>query len=684
MFTYGIETLIRPQLNDPIVKGLSDFFIKLKKLNNKYYIKRTIDTGDFELSFLEINKEFDKLIYGRFNFHIEIKPYKTFAVLPIVNQDLKKTKPLSITGDIKKAMRQIKDFSKYIKDHEVIIDTKNARLLNLKDDWSITYFYDTNALNDLTPIDFPAITLHEIGHVFTLIEMYGNTTKQIVSLSQAFLSIDPMKTLGSKLAVSKKSKTPEKDISLLLYDKLDSTMLDNTLAVGRKNVGTDSEYEADDFVAKFGLSGDLTVALVKLIEVEKLGLSQLPKLIIYLTSLDIFLALLIVIMELDIPLLIIVVLIGFMIRLLYFIYNISHVTSDRNPGGDEHGDLLTRVKNLKLDIIAILRTTELNNKEKKHLLKQLDSIEDKTEIINKSIFNSVLGAMVNRILMPNLNIRDELASQLQSLINNEFYVKQARFGVGIENRLAAIKPNVYMYIVSLFSKWLTNMFKNADPSTFKKLNGLLEGYGLYLEPNNTGNDFKLNVRSLNDIDISGGVSTVAFTPKEKSDSIITLTLDSLKIKYMLANPLITIYDIQKIKFTNNKYLYMVNVERFTHMEDSAKIVHKKDRDIAYKLLRDIADLIDKSADDYGAISLIKELDLIFNSNIKNLNLIKPQLDIVYNIVKELPRDTTAFFDMYGTNIMFNKDGKLVVTDPIYYPSPLANKVSNDLDITKYE
>ena len=684
MFTHGTETLIRPQLNDPIVTDLGKFFTKLKKLNNQYYIRQTIDKKDFNLSYTKLKDEFDALIFDRFNFHIELKPYHTFAVLPIVNQDLKEIKPLAIVADVKKAIKQIKQFSKYIEDNEVIIDTKRAKFHNFNDEWSITYFYDTNTLDTLTDKDFAAITLHEIGHVFTLIEMYGNTTKQIVSLSEAFLSIDPMKELGKKLAVSKKKQDPEKDISLMLYDALDSAIPKDTLAVGRKDVDTDSEYEADDFVAKFGLAGDLTTALVKLTDVEHLGMSQLPKILLMVTILDNILAIVLALLFLDIPLVILFVLVSFVVRFVFFIFNITSVASTRNPGGDEHGDLLTRVKNLKLDIIAILRTTELNNKEKKQLLNQLDSIEDKTKIINKSIYNSILGSMVNKILMPNLNVRDELASQLQSLINNELYVKQARFGVGIENRLAAIKPNVYLNTVWLFSEWLTNMFKNTNQSNIKTLNSLLEGYGLYLEPNITGNNFKLNIRSLNDIDINDGVSTIAFIPKEKSDSILTLTLDSLKIKYMLANSLITIYDIQKIRFTDNKYLYMVDVERFLHINDDNENVSKEDSDAVHKLINDIDSLLEEKYNDYGSMSLIKKLDIILNSDIKNLDLIKSQLSIVYDIVKDLPDDAMAYFDLHANNIMLNKKGKIVVTDPIYYPSPLANKVSNDLDITKYE
>ena len=684
MFTHGTETLIRPQLNDPIVTDLGKFFTKLKKLNNQYYIRQTIDKKDFNLSYTKLKDEFDALIFDRFNFHIELKPYHTFAVLPIVNQDLKEVKPLAIVADVKKAIKQIKQFSKYIEDNEVIIDTKRAKFHNFNDEWSITYFYDTNTLDTLTDKDFAAITLHEIGHVFTLIEMYGNTTKQIVSLSEAFLSIDPMKELGNKLAVSKKKQDPEKGISLMLYDALGSTIPKDTLAVGRKDVDTDSEYEADDFVAKFGLAGDLTTALVKLTDAEHLGMSQLPKILLMVTILDNIVAIVLALLFLDIPVAILFVLLSFVVRFIFFIFNITSVTSNRNPGGDEHGDLLTRVNNLKLDIITILRTTELNNKEKKQLLNQLDSIEDKIDIINKSIYNSILGTMVNKILMPNINVRDELAGQLQSLINNEFYVKQARFGVGIENRLATIKPNVYLNTVRLFSDWLTNMFKNTDQSNIEILNSLLEGYGLYLEPNITGNNFKLNIRSLNDIDINDGASTIAFIPKEKSDSILTLTLDSLKIKYMLTNPLITIYDIQKIKFTDNKHLYMVDVERFSHINDDNENVSKEDSDAVHKLINDIDSLLEEKYNNYGSMSLIKKLDSILNSDIKNLDLIKSQLSIVYDIVKDLPDNAMAYFDLHGNNIMFNKRGKIVVTDPIYYPSPLANKVSNDLDITKYE
>ena len=87
MITPGLETLIQPQLNDPVIDQISNFYPKLKKLEKQYRIKRSISKKDYTASLDKLKKEFDDIIYNRFNFHMEIKPSFTFATFPIHNTD---------------------------------------------------------------------------------------------------------------------------------------------------------------------------------------------------------------------------------------------------------------------------------------------------------------------------------------------------------------------------------------------------------------------------------------------------------------------------------------------------------------------------------------------------------------------------------------------------------------------
>jgi len=671
MIKAGIETLIRPQLNDEVITHIETFFGKLHKLCTQFYIKDIITPSEFNTSFTKLQEEFDTIIYNRFNFHITMKPYSTFAILPIFNQDLKVTKPLSITKDIKKALKQIKEFSYYIEDNEVLIDTKNAKFHNFKDTWVMTYLIDPEMIPLLTARDFTVITLHEIGHVFTLIEMYSNTTRQTASLSKALLSIDPYGELCKYIGISKKDKDNTKDVSLLLYDKVDDDMEKVFLAYGRDDVDTDSEYEADDFVSKFGLSGDLTTTLVKLTDAEKLGLSRAPILFLTMTTLDNLAFLILAVLLVDLPLAISLVVISMLVKITVFIFDITNVTKNRNPSGDEHGDFGTRVEHLRAGIISVIRTTSLDTKEKKRLLKQLDAIDNKIDIINKSIYNSILGSLVNDLLKPNLNIRDELSSLLSSLIDNELYVSQARFGVGVENRLAAIKPNVFITKDSLFSNWLVNIFNNTEDKIFSTLNELLDKYGLYVEYK----DGSLTVRSFNDLTISTGISTIAFIPVETSETIITLTLDAVKLNYLLANDKITVYDIQKIQLTDTKFLYLVEVERCKHISYKSELGEQLN-----KLVDDMDAAVTRHREEYGSSTAAVQLDIMLASDVPNLDLLKTDLMLARSTIDGLPNTVAINLDLHMGNIMLNKTGRIVITDPIYYSAGLASKVSNDIDI----
>jgi len=687
MIKPGIETLIQPQLNDPIIDKLSKYFTKLQKLERQYRINNSINRKEYEISFKSLRDEFDKIIYDRFNFHIDIKPFNTFAVLPIINEDtLKNSKGnvyLGLKNDVKKAYRQIKQFAAYIEDHEVIIDRKRAKFINFKDSWSITYFYEPNWLEHLTGIEFTTITLHEIGHVFTLIEMYSLTNKQIYSLLESFLSIDPMKQLSRKLAITKnKNKNKEADVTIMLYDNLNKPISDNILVIGRENNNEDNEYQADDFVAKFGLGGELSKTLVKISDTQSATYTNLSIILI----LDFILLTTLITVLLApigvIPILIIISLVSFIIKLVSLISSLLNSTDNRNPTGDVHGSFLERIKSIKYGTISILRTVKLTKEETKAILTQLDYIESSAGIVEKSIFNSLLGSVVNKLLAPNLNIRDELADLLRSTIDNDLYVKQARFGVGIENRIADIKPNVYIYNNIYFSGWISILFKQMGPIGIKNINDILEEYGIYIEMKVSNDDTSFVIRSLNDINISDGVSTIAFISKNNSDTILTLTMDMLKIKYQLENPLITIYNIQKVKATDNKYIYIMEVDRLKHIKDSDDISEKR-KDEIYNLISDIRKFIKDRLNNYGDALAGKMLPLLISSNIKNLDIIRPQLVILNNLIKELPIDTYGSLDITDDNLMLNKKGDVVVTDPIYYPYTLAAKTNNDIDLTKY-
>ena len=219
-FLAGNESLIQEQLNDPIIGDIGNIYDKVSKLSRIYFNNKSIHKKEFDHDFKNIVKDFNSITYKRFGIHINLRNSNTFAIIPIFNPDQIdlnsfKAKQTDVTHGIK----QIKDFTKWLDGNELILDKKEARFLNMPLDYYIPLFISTKHINSLSKEEFTAIILHEIGHVFTLLEMYTKTSLTTSILLTNFLRNKTTIETSKDLTISKQPKNNEHGLQLI-FDKV--------------------------------------------------------------------------------------------------------------------------------------------------------------------------------------------------------------------------------------------------------------------------------------------------------------------------------------------------------------------------------------------------------------------------------------------------------------------------------
>jgi hypothetical protein len=395
----GNESLIKEQLNDPICGEIGNIYDKVSKIAKLYYDKRSITKKDFDHEFNIITKEFSKLTYDRFGIHITLRNSNTFAIIPIFNPDQIDVGSFkSMRSDIKHGMKQIKDFNKWLDNNSLILDKENAKFINLPIGYYVPLFISPKSLKIINKDEFTAIILHEIGHAFTLMEMYSKTTETTSILLTNFLRNKTVTETTKDLKITKKPKN-EKDGLQLIFESVEKNI--RTIALGGTNTGqTDSEWEADNFAAKFGYGEALTSVLIKMNAIDSLTFSNTGAIIILLSMARIALSALLI--SLIVPGgIAIMIAIG-----IEFTLTIKRLTElltmhgTRNPINDEHGSMLQRIDNIKTSVIEVIRKSDISKKETKLLLKQYDNIiENMTKLENSAHGKVLIGLMSDYFLI---------------------------------------------------------------------------------------------------------------------------------------------------------------------------------------------------------------------------------------------------------------------------------------------
>lgn len=465
----GAESLIGNHINDKFRVVLSDIYNNLVNIGKKYYIKKSITKNEYDKEFDKVVKHFEKETIDRFNIKISLRNSKTFAVMPLYNTESFGSFNFGKNKDAKNAVRQLKEFNKYLESNIININLKDVTIENLPNDFYFPLFIDVKTIvTDIEEDEFGAIVTHEIGHIFTLLEMYSSSVKSTSSILNSLLKNDTLDKTLENLNITTNDNLSDSEKSVMIYKHITKEIRDINLASGRENDRTDTEYNADNFAVKFGYGDALLKALNKTSETRDITFD-------YLFSIGIFKIICSMLISVLVRLFITNTF-TFLSLTLFFIFldvlnNLTNLTvNKRNPNGDSHGDLKTRANRIRTSIISLLRTNNLNRDDLKLIVKQLDIADREIDILDKSLIDSVFGSIVHKSLSVNLNIQDSLASSVDSLINNNLYVSSAKFQDGIES--ASYKGKKHPVVDKL-----NNVFKNI---TDKNLIVVIKDYTEYI------------------------------------------------------------------------------------------------------------------------------------------------------------------------------------------------------------
>ena len=452
----GLESLITEQLNDPVCDYIQKLHGKLTKLNNLYTVKKSISKKELATEFKRISNEAMETFADRFGVKIAMVRSNTFAIIPLVNINNLDVGALRATGkSVKKAIAEVKRFNKWMETNSVIIDKHKAYVHNVPSHNEVQLFISLKDLDALTKEEFTSIILHEIGHLFTLLEMFNTTTATTSTLLNNFLRGRSIIESAEKLRVGNTNDgAPIDEPSALISLSNGVTKKVRDLGLGSHNTGqVNSEYEADNFTTKFGYASPLSSALVKLNYVSDLSFTMTAGVVVFITTARILTSALILTLALPGGIAVSAALILNMGVLIHTFGKSVASHSGRNPINDEHGSLKDRLEHIRNSLVETIRHADIDNATLKDLVKQFESIENDLELLDKSAYGTLLASLLSEYLSGNLNTEDELAGKLNTLLNTKLYVQEAKFGLGMESiNYQGKKDPVINKLITFFAK----------------------------------------------------------------------------------------------------------------------------------------------------------------------------------------------------------------------------------------
>lgn len=446
--------MIDYQPNDIIIPALEKQYSEiLFKLNNN------LSSKDI---FINLDK-IDSIIKDRFGFTTKhcIKNdgnlIQTYSIPPqglstLINKNIKQQMNF-IKDNIKEndnrskldKIETVEDYNKLLSDvikssdsleqqlgKGIIINRKNAKILNLPNDYVVYIFIDTEELVDLNlkPKELVAILLHEVGHIFNDIEYSYTLVRNNFTFIDTFIDNvrNKNKNVKESLILSYSSVTGNQDFNML-KDKSSInvllTILHDILKQAKFNFNKNTMFQvekmADTFAGRFGLHKELVIALNK----SNYNVSNIGKYLLLL--INIFLILNIVILFL------ISTVFSFnLILILSFIYGVVSVLNYIIifPDSDVlnlniHGNDYDRVKSIRNDAIKQLRISNLNKTEIKNILVSIETIDLVIDSIPKPSIGPIQH-VINFLFHGKQKEMQKIDEMLSSLSENELHISAAK------------------------------------------------------------------------------------------------------------------------------------------------------------------------------------------------------------------------------------------------------------------
>jgi len=295
----------------------------------------------------------------------------------------------------------------------IYIDLRKAYINNMNKDYTIYLFSDLTQLTsdlEMGSEELTAITLHEIGHVFTHLEYSYRSVNNVANI---------VDTINENM--HKKNKSYKETIKISYVNDLEgdpkdiasSNAVTMTLAYFDKFIrytldmsesdysATDSEQLADQFATQFGVGPYLATALLKVESFNPIKIYMMQSITVLALGLMIGLLSNMAIALGFIGIVGLLVIAGIIISAI--VNTITSIITFGNVKDRTYDAPYERLKRIKLDMIKQLRGSNLAKADTKMLLGKIDSIVDIMKV------------------MPLVSLK-EMDQAIEELLNNNLYV----------------------------------------------------------------------------------------------------------------------------------------------------------------------------------------------------------------------------------------------------------------------
>ena len=300
------------------------------------------------------------------------------------------------------------------------VDRKKGRIEGLPDDHMLALFVNFKILNQvqLTAAEMAAVLMHEIGHMFTVLEYTGRVTTEITSVNDKIKSLND--SVEEQITIVAGGDPKKDGVGLVNATKVIQRTLDrqskyiDDLGYGRKPLA-DSEHQADSFSVMYGFGRELSDALHKisgkndnplLREYGKFMMSQFSDhLVTTIFSIILIPGLWVLIMLIS-------------LAIITITYAIDYMFSSVTGEYDTYHDRTLRIKQEMIE--GLRRSGHMTEKDKDEAIKVIESlntrISDAKEVSLVKQFGNWLATSKKE------RNEDDITNKLESLLNNELHI----------------------------------------------------------------------------------------------------------------------------------------------------------------------------------------------------------------------------------------------------------------------
>jgi len=399
------------------VKEIENIVLKYTNINVKHYAATSITYASLPFG-MGANSAVANSLTHKYNLLANYKPQ-------VMDCDTRQGDAECVSSFISKMFVKDSDaLSDILNTSGIVVNRKKGRIDGLPDGHTLSIFVNFKTLNknNLTAAEMAAMLMHDVGHMFTVLEYTGRVTTEITSVADKIKSTND--SVEEKLTIIA-GGDPERDgigivnTTKVLQRTLDrqSTYIDD-LGYGNK-AKADGEHQADSFAVMYGFGEELSSSLDKLTGqnenplLREYGKFMMGQFTDYLVS-TIFSIILVP------GLWVLIMLIS--LAIITISYGIDYIFSSVTGKYDNYHDRTLRIKQEMIE--GLRRSGHMPEEDKEATIKVIKSLDNK--ITNAGDISLVQKFGNWLVTSKQERVEDDITNKLENLLNNELHITRIK------------------------------------------------------------------------------------------------------------------------------------------------------------------------------------------------------------------------------------------------------------------